>query len=893
MSIRNLEALFAPRSIAVIGASNRATSVGGVVFRNLVAGGFAGPLLPVNPKQSAVAGVLAYPNVELLPLVPDLAVLCTPAATVPGLIAALAARGTRAAIVLSAGLDQPASDGRPMALHMLEAARPTLMRVLGPNCLGLSIPPRAINATFAHAQARPGPLAFISQSGALCTAALDMANTRGIGFSAFVSLGNSADIDVADCLDYLANDPETRAILLYLEAIKAPRKFMSAARAAARNKPVVAIKAGRAQESAAAAFSHTGALAGTDDVYDAALRRAGVLRVYDTQELFAAVETLARAAPIAGDRLAILTNGGGPGVMAADALITEGGRLAPLSATTIAALNACLPANWSRANPVDIIGDADGARFGAAIAALRGEPAADALLILHAPTAISSSEDVARSVVAAMAGESRPVLTNWLGGQTEGRARLIAAEAGLPGYDTPEEAVRAFLHLVNHKRNRDLLAQVPPAAASRLVRDQKRVHALVVKARTAGRLALDEPTAKTLLTAYGIPTVPTSIAASPDAAAALAQEFGCPVALKILSPDISHKTDVGGVVLDLATPEDVRAAAVAMLARVRQHALRARLEGFTVQAMARRPRAIELIVGATSDPVFGPVVLFGHGGRAVEVLRDRAVALPPLNEVLAQSLIDETRVSRLLAGFRDQPASDLAAIRAVLISVATLILDHPEIVELDINPLWADAQGVMALDARIRLAAEGAVVIPSAIRPYPDDLEEILSLPGGGTVFVRPIRPEDEPAHAELLRALAPEDIRARFFGAVGPMAHDQLARYTQIDYDREMAFIVLAQRSSTDTLAVIRAVSDPDQRQAEFAIVVRPDRRRRGLGRALLAKLIAYANARGLGELFGLTRPENRAMISLTKALGFTVQRSGDDMLMSLKLRSTQSKGS
>ncbi len=874
MSIRHLDILFRPTSIAVIGASNEPHSVGATVMQNLLSAGFAGPIMPVNPKYEAVGGVLSYRDVAALPKTPDLAVICTPPHTVPALIAALGARGTRAAVVLSAGLEAKSSQGdTSLQQEMLDAALPHLLRILGPNCVGLLVPGVGLNASFAHTNALPGKLAFVSQSGALCTAVLDWARSSRIGFSHFISLGNEADVDFGDVLDYLGGDPSTRAILLYVESITHARKFMSAARAASRNKPIIAIKSGRVAEGARAAASHTGALAGADDVYDAALRRAGILRVFETDDLFAAAETLTRTRPLRGERLAILTNGGGPGVLATDVLCGSGGRLAALSDETMHALDGVLPRTWSRGNPVDIIGDASGQRYRDALKILLADPEVDAVLVMYVPTAIASSEDTARAVIEVARDTGRTVLTSWLGRDAAAPARALFAEAGIATYDTPDQAVRAFLQLVDYRRNRELLMETPPAAPVEFTPDTAAARRVIEAALAAHRETLSEPEAKAVLAAYGIPVVDTRIAATPEEAVGVAEAIGFPVALKILSPDLSHKSDVGGVILDLDSAAAVRHAADGMLARVRELAPAAQISGFTVQAMARRPRAHELIVGAATDPVFGPVILFGHGGTAVEAIGDRAIGLPPLNMSLARALVSRTRIARLLQGYRDRPAADLDAICLTLMQVAQLVSDHPEIIELDINPLFADERGVLALDARMRVEpATGSGPDRLAIRPYPHGLEEWATLSSGRQVLLRPIRPEDEEAHHAYHAKLAPEDVRFRFFGMVRNFPHSEMARFTQIDYDREMAFIATAidEHGQPETLGVVRTVTDPDNLHAEFAINVRSDLKNQGLGRLLLEKMIRYCRSRGTAEIIGQVLTDNRAMLGFVRNLGF-----------------------
>jgi len=904
VSVRNFEALLNPRSVALIGASNRPASVGAVVMRNLLRAGFEGPVMPVNPKHAAVAGVLAYPDVASLPVAPDLAVVCTPPATLAALVRALVDVGARAVALLTAGLALARDEhGDPLEPRVLQEARRGGMRVLGPNSLGLLVPGIGLNASFAHADPQAGQLAFVSQSGAVCTAALEWARASAVGFSHFVSLGDAADVDAADLLDWLGADPNVRAILLYLESIGRPvdgsilpaRKFLSAARAAARNKPVLVLKAGRREEGARAAFSHTGALAGVDDVCDAALCRAGLLRVDRIDELFDAAETLVRSRRLSGDRVAIVSNGGGLAVMATDSLIARGGRLAELAPDTLGRLDSALPATWSHGNPIDLIGDAPGGRYAAALDAVLGDPGVDAVLVLHAPTALASSNDAASAVAAAVrAHEPRPdVFASWLGREGAERAQRTLRAAGIAAYDTPDDAIAALSHLRAHRINQALLRETPASLPAEFAPRPDEARRAIDAALAAGSDRLSEPEAKAVLAAYGIPIVPTRIARDGAEAARLAAEIGFPVALKILSPDVVHKTDVGGVALDLETGAAVLAAAGAMEARLRACAPAARLAGFTVQAMARRPGAFELFAGLGSDAVFGPFVLFGHGGIAVEQIGDRAIALPPLNLNLARELIGRTRVARLLGGFRGVPPVDADALGLALVKLAQVAVDLPEVVELDVNPLLADAKGVLALDARIRIARP-TELDRLAIRPYPRELEETTSLRNGRAVELRPIRPEDEPAHRAFFARLSPEDVRFRFFNLVREMPHSQLARYTQIDYDREMAFIATAPGpdGAAETLGVVRVVNSPSREAAEFAIQVRTDQKGQGLGHALLEKMVRYCRSRGIAELVGQVLPDNRAMLELAHALGFKSRFSAEDGTVEVRLALARASG-
>jgi acetyltransferase len=875
VSIRNLQALFQPRAVAVIGASDRPGSVGSVVFRNLLEGGFNGPVWPVNHRQNSVAGRQAWRDVASLPGVPDLAVVCTRADTVPGLIAELGRHGTRAAVVLAAGFKHTqAPGGGSLEQAMLDAARPHLLRVLGPNCIGLLVPGVGLNASFAPSQAQAGSIAFVSQSGALATAMLDWAAPRGIGFSHFVSLGDSADVDFGDMLDYLATDPHTQSILMYVESIQHARKFMSAARAAARNKPVIVVKSGRVPEGARAAASHTGALAGSDAVFDAAVHRAGMLRVDTLEALFDAAQTLAYRRPLQGERLAIVTNGGGAGVLAVDALVRAGGTPARLSEDTLAALDASLPATWSHGNPVDIIGDAPVARYEAALRVLLKAPEADGVLFMHAPTALVPAPAIAAATLALLANSAKPVMACWLGGAVVEPARVLYAAAGVPCYATPERATDAWLQQVHHARSQALLRQLCPAQASSWRPDRSRVANLLALAQREGRPWLDAVQASEVLGAYGVPVVDIGAARDEYEAAALAAHIGFPVALKIRSPQIVHKTDVGGVVLGLTSPEAVQAQARAMRERVLALQPQAHIEGFTVQAMVDRPGARELIVGIAADSVFGPVLLCGAGGIEVELRPQHAIGLPPLNANLAAELLVRTGLEPLLAAHRGRPPLDRQGVLETLLKVSQLACDHPALAELDINPLLVDARGVLAVDARIRVHLPGEVSAPLAILPYPQQLEARLTV-GDAQLSVRPIRPEDGERLRDFYTQVPSTDMRLRFFCARREVPLSELARYSQIDYDREMTFIALAcpQGESADRIvAEVRAVCDPDNRQAEFAILVAAPWQGRGLGRALLDKMVLYLRARGTGQIVGQCQADNLAMLQLARQRGFVV---------------------
>ena len=884
MTIRNLDFLFKPSSIAVIGASKRAKSVGAVLSQNLLTAGFDGPVMPVNPRETSIASTLTYNSVEDLPITPDLAVICTPPATVPGLVADLSGRGTRGIVVVTAGFGEGGSEeGKQLMQQTLEAARPTLTRIIGPNCLGIMVPRVGVNASFCHIHPLPGDLAFVTQSGAVATAVVDWATNRRIGFSHVVSLGDMGDVDFGDMLDYLAADPRTRAILMYIESVTDARKFMSAGRAAARAKPVVVIKSGRNEAAAKAAASHTGALAGSDTVYDSAFRRAGMLRVFNLDELFDAVETLATGVRIQGDRLAILTNGGGIGVLATEAVVDEGGTVAELSVDTVQKLNGVLPPTWSKANPVDIIGDANGKRYADALDILLDDGNQDAVLVLNCPAAVADSVEASEAVVADLKNKGKmPVLTSWVGEGAAMKARRLFSENRIPTYDTPGKAVRAFMHLVRYKRNQELLMQTPPSVAEDFEPDTERASAVIGKALNEERVWLTEPEAKDVLDAYGIPVVATVSVGSPDEAAEAAAKIGKPVALKILSTDLTHKSDVGGVRLNLLTPDAVREAAQTMLETISHVAPEAQIQGFTVQEMAHMPGAHELIVGIADDTLFGPVLLFGQGGTAVEVLQDKAIALPPLNMVLAHEMMARTRVWKLLQGYRSRPKADLHAIALTLIKLSQLVTDLSEVVELDINPLFASELGVLALDARIKVRPPLPLGTRRvAIRPYPKRLEQQVTLRDGRSFLLRPIRPEDEPLIQDMLAHSTQEDIRLRFFAPLKQLTHEVAARMSQIDYHREMALVAVApagDRLGDAIYGVVRIAADPDNEKAEYAVMVRSDLKGFGLGYLLMNEIITYARDRGIQEIFGEVLRENTTMLLMCEELGFERRNDPDD---------------
>jgi len=873
--------MFRPQSVAVIGASDKPNSVGSALMTNLLRAGFSGPIIPVNPKAAAVHGIMAYRDVASLPVVPDLAVIATPPDVIPSLVTELGSRGTRAAVILTAGFAEgEIAAGKERSAQLLAAARPHLLRIVGPNCLGIAVPGIGLNATFAPAATLSGNIAFLTQSGAMATTVLDWALPRGVGFSAIVSMGDMSDVDFGDLLDYFVLDEATHAILIYAEAITHARKFMSAARRAARIKPVIVVKGGRAEEGARAATSHTGALAGADVVYEAAFRRAGMLRVNEVEELFDAAATLSRMSPQRGNRLAIVTNGGGAGVLATDRLIEEGGRLATLAPDTIAKLNSVLPATWSRANPVDIIGDADAERYANAVAILMEDANVDALLVAYCPTAIVSSAQAAEGLIGALAqpatAPKKNIFACWMGAATvaEGRAQLIAA--CVPDYETPERAVRAFMYLVHYQKSQDLLLETPSSGALTLQADIGQAQRTIRQALDDRREWLDPAEVATFLACYGIPFARTEAVGDARAAAQVAARIKAPVALKIRSRDVIHKSDVGGVALNLATPAEVETAAQQMVEKVSRALPHARHEGFIVQEMIQRPGAYELIAGVSTDVTFGPVILFGQGGTAVEIVGDKSLELPPLNTALARAQIERTRIAALLKGYRDRPAADIDGVVNVLVQLSQIVADHAEITEIDINPLLCNPQGVIAVDCRIRVRA---TTVPAqsrlAIRPYPQQLESEIRTPEGRSYRVHPIKPEDEPALRRFADEVDTRDLWHAFFSPLRDRTHETAARLSQIDYDREMTLIAW---DGERVAGLARSTADPTLENSECAVIIRRDLREKGLAGQLIEALLRAIATQGIRQAVMLFPADQTRVINLSKDLGFTVSPSPAD---------------
>ena len=881
--MHNVLSALVPQSVAIVGATERVGALGRDVFRNVLAGGFRGDVFAVNPKHKQVLEHRCYASLTDLPSAPDLVVVVTPATAVPQVMREAAQRGVAGVLVLSAGFAEVGPSGLALQEEALARAREAGVRVIGPNCLGLMRPSIGLNATFARTAARSGNIGLVSQSGAVAAALLDYAWSAGFGFSSVITTGDGSDVEFGDLLDFLALDAQTRSIVLYVEGVHRPRQFLSSLRAAASIKPVVVLKAGRHASGSKAAFSHTGALAGNDAVFDTALRRTGAIRISKYAQLFSASEALQSGRLPHGPRLAILTNGGGPGVLAADAASDVGVSLALLGAETKRDLDAVLPATWSKGNPVDIIGDADCARFSRAFEMLLADEANDGVLVLFCPTIRLGAAEIARALLPLAAASSKPVVSAWLGEADAAQGRSILKQAGYAAMRSPEQGVEAFGYLAQFVRHRQLRLQLPPPisggseGASAL--EITAARGVLAQAQRQGRTLLAEDEAKSLLAACGIEVVQGRLAATSAEAKALAEQIGYPVVLKVRAEGITHKSDVGGVLLGLKSPEEVGLGFELIRERVLKRASAAQFRGVLVQRMVSRPSGRELIVGIARDPAFGPVVSFGMGGIAVEVVRDSALALPPLNRMLAGDLIDRTRVASMLKPFRGMPAVDMEALIDALLRVSELACELPCLAELDINPLLADENGVIALDARVVIdqapLAPDPVYSHLAIHPYPKTLESKLHLTDGALVLLRPVRPEDAEAQRRFVARLSDLTLYRRFHAPVRELTLDRLVRFTQIDYDREMAFVAIDASGSEEEIrgfAQYNRVTGSDQ--AEFGIAVEDSWQGRGLGFAMMEALENCARERHVSELFGYVLADNDSMRGMMVARGYSAQR-------------------
>ncbi len=879
MGIGNLDKFFHPQAIAVIGASERPGRIGTALIHNLIRGGFAGRLLPVNPKYSQIMGLPAASSVGALEAEADLAVVAVPIIQVPDIIEQCAAARIQTAIVISSGGKETGEAGRMVEERIRLAALAGGVRVIGSNCLGVMVPGAKLNATFTADMPNSGNLAFISQSGGICTAILDMSFKVGIGFSHFVSIGSMLDVDFGDMIDYLGRDPAVKSILLYVEQLTNIRKFMSAARAVSRIKPVIVLKAGSSAAGARAASSHTGALAGEDAIYDAAFRRAGVIRVRTIEELFDSAELTAKQPRPAGPRLAVMTNGGGPGVMAVDAMVDNGLDPAVLSAATLAALNGILPQHWSHLHPVDILGDATVKRYGQVMEILAKEGGLNGLMVIFLPQGLTDPLLVAQELVKHLKGRPFPIFAVWMGGRDVAVGIQFLNDAGIATYATPERAVHAFATLVQHTRNLEMLKEIPPRSVRRLFFDRAKAKEIVAATDLVEGGFLTESRTKELLLAYGIHVNPTQAADSIAHAVAVAEEMGWPVAMKLLSPDISHKTEADGVHLDLRSEEEVRQAYEKIMAGAKRVNENARIEGVTVQPYLARPD-FELLLGIKRDELFGPVILFGSGGIYTEIIGDRALGLPPLNGQLIRRLIEETRIAKLLTGYRNRPPIDMAALEAMLLQLSQLAIDIPEISELDMNPVIVKNGIPVVVDARILLRPS---LKPSplhlVISPYPLQYEVCTTTRSGLRLGIRPIQPEDAEIFVELFKTLSPTSVYYRFFQHMKSLTPELLAMLTQVDYDRHLALIALDLSSPKEKmLGVARVIADPDLSHTEFSIMVGDPWQGQGVGAALLLNLLKAAKKQGVEKVWGTVLRENTQMQKLGKKAGFALKFNSEE---------------
>ncbi len=879
MGVYNLDKIFKPESIAVIGASEKEGSIGSVLVENLIQGGFQGKVYPVNPRYRSIHALKAYPSIVDTNTAVDLAIIATPIATVPDIVKECVTKNVGGTIIISAGGREVGPQGEEIEKKIEWEAWKGGLRIIGPNCLGIICPQRNLNASFASRMPQKGKLAFISQSGAICAAILDLSPKENIGFSYFVSIGSMLDVDFGDLIDYLATDPEVSSILLYVESLSNFRKFMSAARAASRLKPIVVLKSGRSPAGTRAAASHTGAMAGEDIVYDAAFKRAGIVRVNTIGELFDCAELMAKQPLPSGPRLAIVTNAGGPGVMAADALSYHGLEPAPLQADTVEKLDAVLPPAWSHANPIDILGDASPDRYTEVVKICIGAQELDGVLAVLTPQAMTDPTAVANGLARISKSKRYPLFACWMGGADVEKGTEILNQAEIPTYGTPEQAIRAFMYMHEYSRNLEILQEIPPKLFKTLEFDRNRAQKIIQPGAEREGSVLTELQSKEVLAAYGLPVNRTEVANSAEEAVQLARDMGYPLVMKILSREIVHKTEANGIKLDLRTETEVSEAFRQINEKARNYDPGANILGVTLQPMIMRTD-YEILLGAKKDPNFGPVILFGMGGIFTEVLKDRTIGLPPLNVCLARRLMEETRVYTLLKGYRNRTPANIQLLEEMILRLSQLLIDFPEVLELDMNPVIVSNGKPVVVDARILLEP---AVRPSplhlAISPYPEQYESHQVTSAGLAVFIRPIKPEDAPLLVELFDTLSPTSIYYRFFGTLKALPHSMLVRFTQVDYDREIDMVALEKTNGDKErmLATARVMSDPDGKRAEFAILVGDPWQGKGVGARLLERCLAIAKERGIETVWGIVLHENTGMQALARKLGFKVSRSDE----------------
>ena len=893
---RPLDPIFRPESVALIGATDRARSVGDSVLRNLIAD-YKGKIFPVNPQRPEVHGLKAYPNIKAIPEHVDLAVVVTPASTCPGIIRECVESGVGGAVVISAGFKEIGPSGVELERQMMvEAHKRPDFRIIGPNCLGIMTPPVGLNATFAASNARAGSVALLSQSGALCTAILDWSLREKVGFSGFVSTGSMVDVTWGDLIYHYGDDPSTHAILIYMESVGDARAFISAAREVALTKPIIVIKAGRTAAASKAAASHTGALTGSDDVLDAAFRRCGVLRVNAISDLFYMAEALSKQPRPAGPRLAIVTNSGGPAVLATDALISNGGELATLSDETMATLNSFLPAAWSHGNPIDILGDSGPERFARALELVGNDEGCDGVLMVTCPQGMTAPLATAQQLIPVAQKLGKPVIASFMGGPAMDEATEAFNEAGIPTFDFADTGARAFDYMWRYSYNLRWLYETPVETGDRPgeLEQRQKVESIIGGARQQGRTILTEIESKQILADYGIPVVETRLATTPDEAVVTARELGYPVVLKIYSQTITHKTDVGGVILNLTSDEAVRAAFEKIRASVTEKVGAEHFQGVTVQKMIKI-EGYEVILGSSIDPQFGPVMLFGSGGQLVEVYKDRALALPPLNTTLATRLMEHTKVYHALKGVRGRKAVDLVALERLLVRFSELVVEQKWIKEIDINPLIVGPSGIFALDARVVVHAsdvKAEELHKPAIRPYPSQYVARWTMKNGTDVVIRPIRPEDEPLMVRFHETLSPESVYMRYFHQANlrhRISHERLVRVCHCDYDRDIVLVAeLADppQGERTIIAVGRLSKLHGRNHGEFALIVSDKYHRKGLGTELVLRLVEIAKKEKIESISANVLAENREVQRLAATMGFSVRASADPMIVHTELK-------
>ena len=881
----NLDKIFNPKSVAVIGASDEEGSVGHALIKNLTESGFAGHVFPVNLKKTEVLNLKAYQRVEQVPEPIDLAVIATPARTVPDVLEQCGKAGITGIVIISAGFKEIGPEGRALEDRITEIKKKYNMRIVGPNCLGVIRPILLLNATFVTKMPKPGNIAFISQSGALGTAILDWAMHENIGFSNFISLGSMIDVDFGDLIDYFGTDPKTKSILMYIEGITDARKFMSAARHFARTKPIIVVKAGKFSESAKAAASHTGSLTGEDMIYDKAFKRAGMVRVEEIADLFNCAAVLGMQPIPRGPNLAIITNAGGPGVMATDALIAQGGTLAKLSDKTMETLNSILPHFWSRGNPIDILGDAKADRYRTVVEACLNDDNVDGIVIIYTAQAVAEPVEVAKSLAELIRGrtyQNKTILVSFMGYGAVEEANRIFSENNIPTYSTPEQAIKTYQYMYQYKRNLELLYETPEELPVDVVPPKRPLLTVLRNVAAENREVLTEAEAKTFLEYYNFPVVKTRIATTENDAALLASQLGYPVVLKILSPQITHKSDAGGVALDLTNENEVREAFKQIIQKAKQYNPEADILGATVQPMIKG-QGYEVIIGAKADPLFGPVILFGMGGVGVELFKDFAIGIPPLNQTLVRRMMEETKVYQLLKGYRNEPPANIKLLEEIIIRFSQMLVDFPQLKEVDINPLFINEKEAFAFDARIvidpkKVFAKFEPHPHLVITPYPTKYETLWRLRDGRTVILRPIRPEDEPLWVEMFQTFSEESIRYRFFQVLKDTQHETRVPYVDIDYDREMAIVAeLTEGGRKRVLGVARVVIEPDGKTGEIAFIVADPWQDLGLGTKLVDYVLEICADMKLETIYAIMLADNYRAIGLMKKMGFTVKYMDD----------------